>query len=290
MKDQTGQSYRKRLTDVVDYIHRHLDCDLDVNRLAEVALMSPYHFHRIYRQLAGEPVNATVRRLRLHFAAMELIRSNRPLQSIAQQAAYSSLEAFSRAFSKQLGESPSHYRAANRQVVLEPFVAMLTNPVKRDKRMYDVEIINVEELPLIGYEHCGDYMGIGQAFEKLAINAGSRGLINEHTRWFGLYFGDPKTVSPEELKSAACITVDADTDYGEHSAPQPMTIPAGRCATLVHKGPYAELEQPYDWLFGQWLPNSGYEAANFPVFEEYLNDPKTTPPNELLTRIYCLLA
>jgi len=49
------------------------------------------------------------------------------------------------------------------------------------------------------------------------------------------------------------------------------------------------LEKPYDYLFGHWLPESGLEAANFPPFEEYLNDPKTTPPNELLTRIYCLL-
>jgi AraC family transcriptional regulator len=43
-------------------------------------------------------------------------------------------------------------------------------------------------------------------------------------------------------------------------------------------------------LFGHWIPNSEKEIADFPPFEEYLNDPKNTPPNELLTRIYCLLA
>jgi len=58
---------------------------------------------------------------------------------------------------------------------------------------------------------------------------------------------------------------------------------------VTHKGSYAELEKPYDWLFGSWLPQSGEEAVDFPPFEEYLNDPKTTQPSELLTRIYCLL-
>lgn len=60
--------------------------------------------------------------------------------------------------------------------------------------------------------------------------------------------------------------------------------------SILFKGPYAELEKPYDWLFGHWIPNSGKEITDFPPFEEYLNDPKDTPPNELLTRIYCLLA
>lgn len=44
MKASTGQHYRKRIGQVIDYIYQHLDRDLDVNTLADVALMSPYHF------------------------------------------------------------------------------------------------------------------------------------------------------------------------------------------------------------------------------------------------------
>lgn len=42
----------------------------------------------------------------------------------------------------------------------------------------------------------------------------------------------------------------------------------------------------YQWLYGQWLVQSGFEAANSPVFEEYLNNPRGTPPEQLLTDIY----
>ena len=65
MKVSTGQNYRKRISRVIEYIYQHLDSDLDVNTLADVALMSPYHFHRIYRQIAQETVNMTVRRLNI---------------------------------------------------------------------------------------------------------------------------------------------------------------------------------------------------------------------------------
>jgi predicted transcriptional regulator YdeE len=42
----------------------------------------------------------------------------------------------------------------------------------------------------------------------------------------------------------------------------------------------------YMWLFGTWLPQSGREAADAPVFEDYLNSPSQTPPSELLTDVY----
>ncbi|MES9981658.1 MAG: AraC family transcriptional regulator, partial [Candidatus Thiodiazotropha sp. 6PLUC5] len=79
MKQSTTDSYRQRVIRVIEYIHNHLDEDLTVTVLADVAFMSPYHFHRIYRKLARETLNATIRRLRLQRAAVELITSTKPL-------------------------------------------------------------------------------------------------------------------------------------------------------------------------------------------------------------------
>ncbi len=42
----------------------------------------------------------------------------------------------------------------------------------------------------------------------------------------------------------------------------------------------------YRWLLGVWLPESGREADDAPMFEVYLNDPRQTPPTELLTDIH----
>jgi len=290
MKKTTSANYRQRLTAVIDYIHDNINGELDVNTLADVAFMSPYHFHRIYRELMQETVNATVRRLRLQKAAINLIRSDQSIQTIAQGISYGSVEAFTRAFTKQFGVSPGTYRSTKQwdSSCDEPFIAMLPTEQKRYDTMFNIEMITVDEMHLAGYPHTGDYMEIGSTFEKLFMNANSRNLLNENPRSFGLYYDDPKSVATDELRSMACLTVDE---------PQPLdselecvTVPAGKCVSILFKGPYAELEKPYDWLFGHWVPNSGQEIADFPPFEEYLNDPKDTPPNELLTRIYCLLA
>lgn len=293
MKATTSHNYRHRLTLVMEYIYQNLDGDLDVNTLAEVAMMSPYHFHRIYRELAQDTVNATVRRLRLQRAAVELIRSEQPLADIAKKVAYGSLEAFSRAFTKQFGQTPSEYRVAKKRRTPADelsFVAMLPTEKKVYDDMFTVEIMNLDAMDVAAYFHQGDYMEIGLVFEKLFVYASSQNLLSENTRSLGLYYDDPKSVPLNTLRSKACITVAKSDELLGDDAPEKMNTPAGRYATVLFKGSYAELEKPYDWLFGEWLPNSGYEAADFPPMEEYLNDPKTTPPHELLTRIHCLLA
>lgn len=289
MKKTTRTNYQQRLSAVLDYIHDNIHGDLDVNTLADVAFMSPYHFHRIYRELMQETVNATVRRLRLQKAAINLIRTDQSIQTIAQEVSYGSVEAFTRAFSKQFGVSPTTYRSTKQWDSSrdEPFIAMLPTEQKRYDTMFNVDMITMDEMQLAGYPHKGDYMEIISTFDKLFMTASSQNFLNENTRSFGLYYDDPKSVTTDELRSMACLTVDESQPLdGELER---VTIPAGKCVSVLFKGPYAELEKPYDWLFGHWIPNSGEEIADFPPFEEYLNNPKETPPNELLTRIYCLL-
>lgn len=84
MKNTTWQEYQKRLKAVVGFIAKNLERDCEVNTLADIACMSPYHFHRIYREMMHETVNSTVRRMRLQQAAALLIRTEQPIGSIAK--------------------------------------------------------------------------------------------------------------------------------------------------------------------------------------------------------------
>jgi hypothetical protein len=65
----TRSDYAMRLERVFRWLADHLDDTLDLARLAEVAAMSPYHFHRTYHAMQGETAAETVRRRRLHRAA-----------------------------------------------------------------------------------------------------------------------------------------------------------------------------------------------------------------------------
>ena len=49
--------YIARINRVLDYIDHNLDQPLLLAELAEVAHFSPFHFHRIFRAMMGEPIN-----------------------------------------------------------------------------------------------------------------------------------------------------------------------------------------------------------------------------------------
>ena len=264
---RTIQDYAERLERVHDYLQAHLDRDVDLGELAGVACFSPFHFHRIYHALQGETVAESVRRLRLHRAARDLIGGTAPIPRIASRAGYGSQAAFTRAFKSSYGTPPAAYRAST-SGAFDGTVVIRDSP----------------DVPVVARRHEGDYDGIGGAFERLNAAAIGRGWVDASTRYFGVYYQDPSGTPVAALRSAACLTappgVALDGDL------RPLTIAGGRAAVLLHVGPYAELHRAYTWLYREWLPASGEEPADRPCVEEYLNNPRLVPPSELRTEIW----
>lgn len=64
---------------------------------------------------------------------------------------------------------------------------------------------------------------------------------------------------------------------------QASEIPGGKAATTLHTGPYSDIEPAYKAL-SKWIEENEYKVTGV-VYEFYLNDPDTTPPEELQTRI-----
>ncbi|MEM1048016.1 MAG: AraC family transcriptional regulator [Pseudomonadota bacterium] len=282
-KGSTRADYYARIERVMAYMADHLFEDLRLETLAEVAAFSPYHFHRIYRALARETVAETIRRLRLHHAAGRLVRSQAPVAEIAKQVGYSNAAAFTRAFTQAFGMSPAAYRAAG------PSPAPTHQWSTKDNMMtYDVTFRDWSTTRLATIRHTGPYMEIGRAFERLSAWAVSHNMFGPDTKMVAIYWDDPQSTAPEALRSDAGLTV--TPDFNPDDIVTVQDIPALRSASIDHKGPYAGLQSAYTWLYGTWLPESGSETADFPPFEEYLNDPKSTPPQELITRIHVPVA
>jgi AraC family transcriptional regulator len=63
-------------------------------------------------------------------------------------------------------------------------------------------------------------------------------------------------------------------------------IPGGKYAAFSYQGPFSNLSFVYDAIFSEWLPASGCELRDLPVFEKYCNDPTRIAPEKLKTEIY----
>ncbi|EPE98131.1 AraC family transcriptional regulator [Rhizobium grahamii] len=270
--------YEARLRRVSAHIHNHLDEELDMDKLGEIACMSSYHWHRVYRAIHGETLAATVKRLRLQRAAGDIVGTHLSVGEIAKRSGYPNLQSFNRIFKSVYGMPPAQYRKKGSHTAFEP------SPNGKIAAMFDVTLRKIELIQLIGVPHLGSYMQIGQAFETLFGTLHVRGLARPTMRMIGVYFDDPDIVPAEKLRSIACVSTDGDVA----AAPplQAQMLDGGEYAVLRHKGPYADMHKAYQWLYAEWLPASGRQLRDSLMFEEYLNNPREVPPTELLTDIY----
>ena len=110
MRQSTSHRYLERIERVVDALLSAPAADHSVESLAAVANMSAYHFHRVFRTVMGETVNATMRRVRLSLAADRLASGSEPIGRIAESSGYESPEAFARAFRGFTRTAPVEYR------------------------------------------------------------------------------------------------------------------------------------------------------------------------------------
>lgn len=105
-----AQAQADLFTELHSWVASHLREDLRVERLAEIAGMSPRSFARAYVEKLGRTPAKMVEAMRLEAACRALEESHLPLKSIADAAGYGDEQRLRRAFNRHLGIGPSEYR------------------------------------------------------------------------------------------------------------------------------------------------------------------------------------
>ncbi|MBU1003876.1 MAG: AraC family transcriptional regulator [Proteobacteria bacterium] len=294
MPRRTKEGYQERLNRVLDHMERHLDEELALDALAEVACFSAYHFHRIFSGMVGEGVAAHLRRLRLERAANRLCFTNLPVTDIALNAGYDSPEAFSRAFKGLFELSPVRYRELALAGGLPPVsgrtrlaLCRAHELIQEGKLVMEAKVKELPELRVAYVRHVGPYEKCESAWEAVCGWAAPKGLMGSTTAFIGLCHDDPEITPPENIRYDACLTV---SESVQAEGPVGVkTIGGGRYAMALHKGPYENLAATYAWLCGVWAAENNQELASEPSLEFYMNDPQRTPPEQLLTEVYVRL-
>ncbi|MGL5005292.1 MAG: AraC family transcriptional regulator, partial [Casimicrobium sp.] len=234
LKPSTRESYSRRIDRVLEYLVSHLDEPLDIHRLAEEAHLSAYHFHRVYVAMIGETLAETLRRRRLHMAAVSLISSSLPVAKIATHASYASVQAFTRAFREAYGIAPAQYRLHGK---LSAALRHASQPISKEKTMFNLTDVAIKMLPKVrvaALEHRGDYQQIGHSFEKVAAWAAGKGFLHDKIRSFGIYYDDPISKPKNELLSEACIEA-PENIVGDNNV-RMLEVPGGKCAVFEFTG------------------------------------------------------
>ena len=279
----------EQLLRVALHVEQHLREPLTVERLAEVACISEYHFHRLFRLWTGEPVIEYVRRLRLEHAAYRLRATRRSVRMIALDVGYESADAFGRAFRERFAVSPSEYR--RRWAGSDVASVRASFPVRRDEQAEELVIpVSVQTLTrwsLVCLRRTGPYQQVWLAWRELGEWVHAHAPMLADAPRIGISHDDPAMVDRDRIRYDACHAVPAAHAASVKALIRPpfywREMPAGDYAITRHRGPYHELGQAYRRLFLEWLPGSGRYPADAPVVERYLDSPNEVREEELRT-------
>jgi AraC family transcriptional regulator len=263
----------ERVMRAVVAIERDLDATLSLPELADHACLSPFHFHRLFTAVVGEPPAEYVRRLRLERAAHELSTSHRSVADIGRETGYGSQSAFTRAFGERFGCAPGVFRERER--------GRWAGPVVEQRRLVG-RIETVAPLRVAFVRHVGPYDQVRPVFERLAVWAAARALELEPL-FLGLAHDNPRITPAAQLRFDCCIEVTANV-RGESDVGV-TEVCGGEYATAVHRGPFDRLAETYAWLALDFMPREGRSMRKAPCVEIYLTPPERTPPAELLTEV-----
>ena len=302
---KANEKYRKiyiaRVNQAIDFIERNLDSSLSLEKIAEAANFSPYHFHRIFSLFAGESLNQFVNRKRIEKAA-SLLLSNPELQigDVAVQCGFSSHSVFSRAFQAFYGFKASElrdYKLENnskickieskngeKKITVHEYIRVIEKLKKW--RLFMKTKIEVKEMPefnLVYVRHVGQFDQIGIAYGKLMQWAGPRGLLQfPKTKTLTVYHDDPGVTDIDKVRQSACITVEGDVKVdGEVGK---MKLEKSTCAVGRFEIGTDEFEEAWSSMCA-WVADNGYQPDEGYPYELYHNDHKQHPEQKFILDI-----
>lgn len=101
---KSNLQYQKRVAKALAYIRENMDRPISLEDVARAACFSPFHFHRIFRALMGEPLGEYITRKKLERAAIKLAYSpEATVTRVAFEYSYASVSGFSKAFYQWFG-------------------------------------------------------------------------------------------------------------------------------------------------------------------------------------------
>jgi AraC family transcriptional regulator len=284
------EQYMARFHKVFAHIDAHLGEDLSVEGLSALAAFSKFHFHRQFTELFGMGVYRYVQLARLKQASYKLaFRDGQSIIDIALASAFEGPEAFSRAFRKSVGQSPSEFRKQPQweswHAIQQPLTELRTTHMKPDFHASNVAIVDFPTTAVAAARHRGDPNHIGDAIRSMISWRKENRLPPKVSATFNILYDDPATTPAEEFRFDVCCAAlhpVAPNSQGVLA----QTIEGGRCAVLRQVGSDDLLGAAVHYLYGEWLPQSGEEARDYPLFVQRVRFFPDVPENEAVVDIF----
>ncbi len=159
---------------------------------------------------------------------------------------------------------------------------MIKRLEQRIETRKDVKALSVR---LTGDYRSANYSGAWSEIVEYCMS-NHIGDCGDAAEYITVYLDDPQTTPAEKCRLDVCIAAPVVNGLQPSGNIEIRTIEGGKFIVFLHKGPYTELGEVYEQVYGHLLKESEVEVLPKAMFEKYLNDPECTKPEDLLTELW----
>lgn len=287
-QSEVHQEYMESIRRVTEFVDSNLERELSVEALAEVALFSKFHFHRIFKAATGETLNEFVKRRRLE-KAVRLLKFHAELSvtDVALRVGFQSPEHFSRSFKSRFDLTPREFKssaledptsAKNSKIyqvlTQESFYHVYLDSRNKPARNFEVTVQHCPAVRLatISEKFGKDGMQLVAAYKELIAWAEDYPWYSIDARRYAMSKDDIEVTPAEHYRMEYGIEVPESTQAGGRISLQ--SLEAGEYALARVQGDIQMVAQGWDFLYKHWLPSSGYRPMDRPAVEVFLQGPE----------------
>lgn len=267
----------ERLNSAVNYIEENIIENINLEEVSKIACCSTYHFQRMFAYIADIPLSEYIRRRRMSLAAVDLQSGNEKVIDISLKYGYDSPTAFNRAFKSVHGISPSE--AKKEGTILKAFPPISFKITIKGDSELNYRIEKKEAFRIIGISEPLE-TELEKNFEivpKMWATAAMNGTIPKLATMMDTPLIGMLGISSCNEANNWRYYIGVASTKSIDSTLEEFIVPAGTWAIFCGEGHAQSIQALEQRIVTEWLPTSGYEYADAPDIEVYINsDPENS--------------
>lgn len=291
MKNTYESDYWHRIYHLQDYIESHPTEHFTAEELVKESGFSKYHFHRIFKAMTHESLYQFITRTKMEWAQGLLKhRQDLSITAISFELGFSDSAVFSRSFKTYYGISPKEFRDGQSTEYLEVQKKKRRIVPQKSNINVECEIKKIDRLKVLYQRKIGAYHEL-DGYEKILGDIFNYAMTHQmldtkQSKPLAIYHSNPEIGLEENQRTSIGMIVKEDITENGVSDFGILTIDSGLFAIFTFKIKQNQYREAWDYVYGYWLPKSGFVPRNNFPFEVYLNNPMEDSRNEHHVAIY----
>ena len=263
-KKETSLEHSKICNDLLNYINENIQTDINIDTLSMEFSVSKFHLHRIFKEQMGKNIYETIKDIRLQKASNLLITNKySTITQVASMCGYASQTSFIRAFKQRFNQTPKQWRNGGYKIYSNMILgtSKTASLAKVDFSHLQAKIVKTKPLKAYYIRQKGYNKKAKQTWQKLQAWIYTNDL--KYYEQIGIYHDNPIITPLDDCHYVACVVT--KEKLTNTSLPS-FTIPPIVCAVFEVEGKYGDILNLIQWVYHNWLPNSGYETNTIPSY------------------------